>query len=123
MDNTFICFSKYIVFGICSCYSIFSFICMFCRSLFVLLYIYFWSLCCLFFDIHLLPFCIETEKMTSLIAYHMHAIRLNRSLKFSVPGYVLQKKNEVSAYMYLHCLSCSEKQASFLLLGLRNRQL
>ena len=32
-----------------SCYSIFSFMCMFCRSLFVLLYFFFWSLCCLFF--------------------------------------------------------------------------
>jgi hypothetical protein len=30
-----------------SCYSVFSFICMFYRSLFVLLY--FWSLCCFFF--------------------------------------------------------------------------
>ena len=32
-----------------SCYSIFSFICMFSRSLFVLLYFFFWPLCCLFF--------------------------------------------------------------------------
>ena len=32
-----------------SCYSIFSFICMFCRSLFVLLCSFFWPLCCLFF--------------------------------------------------------------------------
>jgi hypothetical protein len=32
-----------------SCYSIFSFICMFCRSLFVFLYVFFWTLCCLFF--------------------------------------------------------------------------
>ena len=32
-----------------SCYSIFSFICMFCRLLFVLLYFLFWPLCCLFF--------------------------------------------------------------------------
>ena len=31
------------------CYWIFSFICMFCRSLFVLLCFFFWSLCCLFF--------------------------------------------------------------------------
>jgi hypothetical protein len=32
-----------------------SFICMFCRSLFVLLYFFFWSLCCLFFfDIRIL---------------------------------------------------------------------
>jgi len=32
-----------------SCYSIFSFMCIFCRSLFVLLYFFFWPLCCLFF--------------------------------------------------------------------------
>jgi len=32
-----------------SCYSIFSFMCMFCRPLFVLLYFFFWELCCLFF--------------------------------------------------------------------------
>ena len=38
-----------------SCYSIFSFICMFCRSLFVPLYFFFWPLCCLFyFDIRFL---------------------------------------------------------------------
>jgi hypothetical protein len=38
-----------------SCYSIFSFICMFCRSLFVLLCFFFWPLCCLFFfDIQIL---------------------------------------------------------------------
>ena len=34
---------------------IFSFTCMFCRSLFVLLYFFFWPLCCLFFfDIRIL---------------------------------------------------------------------
>ena len=32
-----------------SCYSIFSFMCMFCGSLFVLLYFFFWPLYCLFF--------------------------------------------------------------------------
>ena len=32
-----------------SCYSILIFMCMFCRSLFVLLYLFFWPLCCLFF--------------------------------------------------------------------------
>ena len=38
-----------------SCYSIFSFICMIYRSLFVLLYFFFWPLCCLFFfDIRIL---------------------------------------------------------------------
>ena len=38
-----------------SCYSIISFICICCRSLFVLLYFFFWPLCCLFFfDIQIL---------------------------------------------------------------------
>ena len=38
-----------------SCYSIFSFICMFSRSLFDLLPFFFWPLCCLsFFDIRIL---------------------------------------------------------------------
>jgi hypothetical protein len=38
-----------------SCYSIFSFICMLCRSLFVLLSFFLWPLCCLFFfDIRIL---------------------------------------------------------------------
>ena len=38
-----------------SCYSIFSFICMFCRSLFVLLSLFFCPLCCLlFFDLQIL---------------------------------------------------------------------
>ena len=32
-----------------SCYSIFSFMCMFCGSLFVLLFFFSWQLCCLFF--------------------------------------------------------------------------
>jgi hypothetical protein len=36
-----------------SCYSIFSVMCMFCRSLFFLLYFFFWSLCFLFFDIRI----------------------------------------------------------------------
>ena len=37
------------------CYSIFSFICMLCRWLFVFLYLFFWPLCCLlFFDIQIL---------------------------------------------------------------------
>ena len=42
------------VFSGISCYSIFSFMSMFCRSLFVLLYSFFWPLCCLFFDIRIL---------------------------------------------------------------------
>ena len=41
-------------FSWCSCYSIFSFISMFCRSLFVPFYLFYWPLCCLFFDIRIL---------------------------------------------------------------------
>ena len=37
-----------------SCFTIFSYMCMFCRSLFVLLYFFFWPLCCLFFDLRIL---------------------------------------------------------------------
>ena len=38
-----------------SCYSIFSCMCICCRSLFVLLYLFFWPLCCLFlFNIRIL---------------------------------------------------------------------
>jgi hypothetical protein len=38
---------------LCSGYSIFSLMCMLCRSLFVLLY-FFWPFCCLFFDLWIL---------------------------------------------------------------------
>jgi len=37
-----------------ACCSIFSFMCMSCRSLFVLLSFLFWLLCCLFFDLQVL---------------------------------------------------------------------
>ena len=38
-----------IEFTLSSCYSIFNIMCMFCRSVFILLYFFFWPLCCLFF--------------------------------------------------------------------------
>ena len=39
----------------CSCYSIYSFMCMLCRSFFVLLSFFFWPLYCLsFFDVRIL---------------------------------------------------------------------
>jgi hypothetical protein len=42
-------------FGWGSCWSVFSFMCLFYISLFVLLYFFFWSLCCLFvFDMRIL---------------------------------------------------------------------
>ena len=50
-----------------SCYSIFNFMCIFCRSLFVLLYFIFWSLCWLFFfNLRIL--------ITTLVSSHYCAI-------------------------------------------------
>ena len=49
---------------------IFSFICMFCWSLFVILYFLFWSLCCLFFfDIRILisPLVSSNSSLTRLV--------------------------------------------------------
>ena len=50
-----------------SCYWIFSFICMFCRLFFAILYFFFWPLCCLsFFDVRL----IITPLVSSNRSYH-----------------------------------------------------
>jgi hypothetical protein len=78
-----------------SCYSIFSFICMFCRSFFVLLYFFFWPLCCLFFfDIRFwlplwyLQTLLRMSTMTGAIngtgtAYPSENLKLNLSFKSS----------------------------------------
>ena len=56
-----------------SCYSIFSFLCMFCRSLCVMLSVFFWLLCCLFlFDLRIL--------ITSLGIIKLFLLNNNRSL-------------------------------------------
>jgi hypothetical protein len=57
-----------------SCYSIFSFMCMFCRSLFVLLYFFFRPLCFLFlFDIDIWRLksrsCLETKFIAKIYCY------------------------------------------------------
>jgi hypothetical protein len=59
-----------------SCYSIFSFICMFCISLCVLLFFFFWPLCCLsFFDLWIL--------ITSLVSSNcFYTILVNFSILF-----------------------------------------
>ena len=53
-----------------SCYSIFSLICTFCRWLFVLLYFFFWSLCCLFFfDVRILIAPLVSSNSSFIIDY------------------------------------------------------
>ena len=64
------------------CYSIFSFICMFCGSLFVLLYFFFWPLCCLFFfDLRIL---IASFASSCLFVIYLLAIVLLVLLRFTV---------------------------------------
>ena len=57
---------------------IFSFICMFCRSLFVLLFFFYWSLCCLFFvDLRILIITLLSPKFSQ--RFHIQIlISLNR---------------------------------------------
>ena len=48
-----------------SCYSIFSAMCMFCRSVFALLYFFIWPLCCLFFfDLRILITPLVSSNLT-----------------------------------------------------------
>ena len=69
-----------------SCYSIFSFICMFCRSLFVRLYFFFWPLCCLFFfDIRIL--------IAPLVSSNSSFICCNSNEQYEV---LVQQWNETS---------------------------
>jgi hypothetical protein len=90
-----------------SCYSIFSLIWMFSRSLFVLLCFFFWSLCCLFFDIRFLiaplvpsnSSC-ELQKIVSpliivegwyfVIDNHCEKVLLNSFLSFKGQGLKLR---------------------------------
>ena len=64
-----------------SCYSIFSFMCMFCRSLFVYLYFVFLSLFCLsFFDLRILINLLISSNSSSVhcrIVYQMTSLILN----------------------------------------------
>ena len=70
-----------------SCYLIFSFICMFSRSLFVLLYFFFWPLCCLFFfDIRIL--------ITSL--WYLQTL-----LHVTCLPYILHMKTTVVTFIFL----------------------
>jgi hypothetical protein len=92
-----------------SCYSIFSFICMFCRSLFVLLYFFFWPLCCLFFfDIRILiaPLVSSNSSwnkwqiLTSLSRY-MLVWQVCRCL-VRICRFIPEKKRYVSLWRKLH---------------------
>ena len=58
-----------------SCYSIFSFMCMFCRSLFVLLSFFFLQLCCLFFfDLRILIALLVSSSSSKNNKYHIRPV-------------------------------------------------
>ena len=91
-----------------SCYLIFSFICMLCRSLFVLLYFFFWPLCCLFFfDIRILITPLVSSSSSCQLSLSVNEIRQNNGLKRNI--FILNTQHSVSFGYYLHiqafCLS------------------
>ena len=78
-----------------SCYSIFSFICMFCRSLFVLLFFFFWPLCCLFFfDIRILT--------TPLVSFGHCVVCSSSIYGFWLPPFGIYKLFFFFQNRYLH---------------------
>ena len=78
-----------------SCYSICSFMCMICSSLFVLLYFFFWSLCCLFFDIQILI----THLVSSNSSYNSSRCTLKSYMK------IVQSEHYIPYTGY--CFNCS----------------
>ena len=59
----------------CSCYSIYSFMCMLCRSLFVLLSFFFWPLYCLsFFDVRILITPLVSSNSSLFYVYVLYIV-------------------------------------------------
>ena len=72
-------------------FQIFSFMCMFCRSLFVLLYFFFWPLCCLFyFDMRIL--------ITPLVSSNSSQ-RLNDTKGDRWENVIVDNMHEISKYL------------------------
>jgi hypothetical protein len=70
-----------------SCYSIFSFMCMFCRSLFVLLSFFLWLLCCLFFfDLRIL--------ITSLISSNSSDVCLSQFSNYTTTTRLVGRRED-----------------------------
>ena len=84
-----------------SCYSIFSFICMFCRSLFVLLYFFFGPLCCLFFfyiQILITPLVFSNSSYICFVEQSISMrIKQPRPVNLFNVGHDLQPKGKLSA--------------------------
>jgi hypothetical protein len=78
---------------LCSGYSIFSLMCMLCRSLFVLLY-FFWPFCCLFFDLWILdyPFGIFKFFFINTLFRYVHVYQLHICNQYIEPCVLLWRQ-------------------------------
>ena len=91
-----------------SCYSIFSCMRMFCRSLFVLLYIFFWSLCCLFFfDIRILITPLVSSNSSCYATAHIQTLKTHLIgclviWYYNVPTDPTNRKSSGGWYMERH---------------------
>jgi hypothetical protein len=86
-----------------SCYSIISFMCMFCRSLLVLLSFFFWPLCCLFFfDIQILI----TSLVSSNSSYHHWFFFTQEKRRMPLVDHKLPIFPEYLLHSGRHCIVC-----------------
>jgi hypothetical protein len=92
---------RYASFSQGSCYSSVSFICMFCRSLFLLLSFFFWQLCCLvFFDLRILITPLVSSNSSNSV-YMMIIINLGTqwpSISISISPSLKHKANLISFF-------------------------
>ena len=86
-----------------SCYSIFSFMCMSCRSLFFLLSFFFWPLWCLSFDLRILitPFVSSTSSNYVHDGYHYSCVWISLSL-FPLSRYLLVIRLKKIYNVFMH---------------------
>ena len=82
------------------------FICMFCRLLFVLLYFFFWPLCCLFFfDIRILitPFVSSSSSCSFVLDYKLqHSIIVLEILRYDPKLNVLEYSTSKCLQFQVH---------------------
>ena len=73
-----------------------SFMCMFCRSLFVLLAFFFWPLCCLFFDLRILinPLVSSNRKVKKSV--RNMTVRYKSDIMFSLPEQLTYKSVKIT---------------------------
>ena len=90
---------------------IFSFICMFCRSLFVLSYFFFWPLCCLFiFDLRILiitPLVSSDSSYLYVSKITIYIVRVSNNftciIKFPLMKDFPENKNRFSIKLKTKC--------------------